>query len=202
LRDAPPEDEGERLALLTTINDSTDWANRLIQDLLDVASIEAGRLSIVREPERPRSLVLAALQMFEVEAAERSIELEANVAASLPAVSADEGRIVQLLGNVMRNALKFSPDGSTITVGAQAGDSEVVFSVTDRGPGIPPENRARVFERYWRSADGARHRGAGLGLSIARGIAEAHGGRMWLESEIGGGTTFYFSLPSVGSSRT
>lgn len=196
LRDAPPEDAQERAALLRTIDDSTEWMNRLIQDLLDVASIEAGRLSLATQPERPRSLVTAALQMFEVEAAERSIELRADVAADLPTVLADEGRIVQLLGNLLRNALKFSPDGSMVTVAASRRDVDVVFSVRDEGPGIPPEAQARVFERYWRGTDGTRHRGAGLGLSIARGIAEAHGGRVWVESPPGQGATFFFSLPA------
>jgi signal transduction histidine kinase len=195
LRDAPPEDEQERLALLGTIGDSTEWMNRLIQDLLDVAAIEAGRLSLARQSERPRSMITAALQMFEVEAAERSVELRADAPADLPTVLVDEGRVVQLLGNLLRNALKFSPDGSSITVAAVARDREVVFSVRDQGPGIAPEDEARVFERYWRTAAGARHRGAGLGLSIARGIVEAHGGRMWLESALGDGSTFYFSLP-------
>ena len=195
LRDAPPEDGRERAALLSTIDDSTEWMNRLIQDLLDVASIEAGRLSLATQPERPRSLVTAALQMFEVEAAERSIELRADVPGDVPTVLADEGRVVQLLGNLVRNALKFSPDGSSINVGAALRDGEVVFSVRDHGPGIAPESLPRVFERYWRAAAGARHRGAGLGLSIARGIAEAHGGRIWVESTLGQGATFYFSLP-------
>lgn len=195
LRDAPPANESERLALLATIGDSAEWMNRLIQDLLDVASIEAGGLSLVREPERPRSLVLAALQMFEVEAADRSIELRADVAHGLPKVLADEGRVVQLLGNLVRNALKFTPDSGTITVGAESRDGEIVFSIRDQGPGIPPENQTRIFEHYWRATEGSRHRGAGLGLSISRGIAEAHGGRLWVESTIGHGATFFFSLP-------
>jgi PAS domain S-box-containing protein len=195
LRDAAPENADERLALLETISDSAELTNRLIQDLLDVANIEAGRLSLQRQPERAHALVGAALQMFEVEAAARSIELEERASRDLPPVRADEARIVQVLGNLLRNALKFSPDGSTITAAAELRDGEVVFSVRDQGPGIAPDEQRRVFERYWRSPSSGRRGGSGLGLSIAKGIVEAHGGRIWLESKLGEGSTFYFTLP-------
>lgn len=184
-----------RESLLTTITQSTDWMNRLIQDLLDVASIEAGRLSLERDRESVPALLGDALRMFEVEAAQRHIELAADTPADLPAVNVDATRLVQVLGNLLRNALKFTPDGGRITVRASSTGRDVLFAVSDTGPGIPATDQPYVFDRYWHARRGANKRGTGLGLSIARGIVHAHGGRMWLDSELGRGTTFYFAIP-------
>ena len=186
----------ERESLLTTIVESTEWMNRLIQDLLDVASIEAGRLSLERARESPLSLVSRAVRMFEVEATQRRVALVEQLPAELPTLSMDASRIVQVLGNLLRNALKFTPDGGRITVGAVMQAGAVVFFVRDTGPGIPLADQPRVFDRYWHSRRTANKRGTGLGLSIAKGIVEAHGGRIWLESMPGQGATFYFSIPA------
>jgi signal transduction histidine kinase len=110
-------------------------------------------------------------------------------------VNADPARVVQVLGNLLRNAIKFTPDGGSITVSATRQDNMVVLSVRDTGRGIAPEVQEKVFDRYWQARDGARTHGSGLGLSIAKGIVEAHGGRIWLESSPGQGSTFSFSLP-------
>jgi PAS domain S-box-containing protein len=186
----------ERENLLTTIVQSTEWMNRLIQDLLDVASIEAGRLSLERRREGATSIVGKALRMFEVEASGRHIELSSQAPADLPALNVDASRIVQVLGNLLRNALKFTPDGGRIAVRAEPRSGNVVFAVSDTGPGIPAADQPRVFDRYWHSRRTANKRGTGLGLSIAKGIIEAHGGRMWLESIPGKGSTFFFSIPA------
>ena len=196
LRDNWVGDAQERENLLTTIVQSTEWMNRLIQDLLDVASIEAGRLSLERGRETPQSIVGSALRMFEVEATGRHIELASPATDDLPSVNVDATRIVQVLGNLLRNALKFTPDGGRISVGAAMRGGSVVFSVADTGPGIPIADQPKVFDRYWHSRRTANKRGTGLGLSIAKGIVEAHGGRMWLESEPGQGSTFFFSIPA------
>jgi signal transduction histidine kinase len=189
-------DAKERENLLTTIVQSTEWMNRLIQDLLDVASIEAGRLSLERGREAPSSIVAKALRMFEVEADSRRIELASDAPAELPTLFVDGSRIVQVLGNLLRNALKFTPDGGRIAVRAVPSAANVIFSVADSGLGIPLADQARVFDRYWHSRRTANKRGTGLGLSIAQGIVEAHGGRIWLESTPGHGATFFFSVPA------
>jgi len=200
LRDSWPGDAGERENLLTTIVQSTDWMNRLIQDLLDVASIEAGRLSLERHRESASSIVDKALRMFEVEASGRRIQLTSELSPELPILNVDASRIVQVLGNLLRNALKFTPDGGRITVRAALRGGSVVFAVADNGPGIPVADQPRVFDRYWHSRRSANKRGTGLGLSIAKGIIEAHGGRMWLESTPGHGSTFFFSIPAESAS--
>jgi len=191
----------ERESLLTTIVQSTEWMNRLIQDLVDVASIEAGRLSLERARETPALLVSGAVRMFEVEASGRQVQLESRASPDLPPLSVDPSRIVQVLGNLLRNALKFTPDGGRIVVAAELRGAMVVFSVTDTGPGIPIADQSLVFDRYWHARRTANKRGTGLGLSIAKGIVEAHGGRLWLESTPGKGSTFLFSIPAeaVGS---
>lgn len=198
LRDQPPSDEAARQEMLSTIEESTAWVNRLIEDLLDVANIERGRLSLHVQPHDPAQLALKAQHMFDVEAREHGIALESKVAPSLPHVSADGARIVQVLGNLVRNAIKFTPSGGTVSIGVEPRDASVVFSVSDTGSGITPERQRRVFERYWQASEGARVRGTGLGLSIAKGIVEAHGGHIAVESEVGRGSVFSFTVPVAG----
>jgi PAS domain S-box-containing protein len=191
----PPADENKRRELLATIRESTDSVNHMIDDLLDVANIERGRLSLDLHDEEPAQLVLRAMHMFDVEAKEHGIDLDVRLATNLPLVRADGSRIVQVLGNLVRNAIKFTPSGGRIGIEAAGQDGAVTFSVNDTGRGIGEENQRRIFDRYWQASAGARARGSGLGLSIAQGIVEAHGGRIWVESALGKGSTFSFTIP-------
>lgn len=198
LDENPPDSEAERRGLLSAIRESTVLVNHLIEDLLDVANIERGRLSLELEAAEPAQLALQAVHMFEVEARQHGIALEAKLATNLPLIQADGARIVQVFGNLIRNAIKFTPDGGRITISANAVPEDgVVFSVSDTGRGITPDNQRHIFDRYWQSADGARVRGTGLGLSIARGIVEAHGGRISVSSSPGQGSAFSFTIPSA-----
>lgn len=192
--------------LLMTIEESTQWMNRLIQDLLDAANIERGQLALERKPERPSAIVEQAMHMFGVEAAEQRMALTSRLSPDLPSVAADGGRVVQVLGNLLRNAMKFTPDHGSITVAATLGNGAVIFSVADTGAGIPAHLQPRVFDRYWQHGGGSGNkRGSGLGLAIAKGIVEAHGGRIWFESTAGEGSTFSFTIPiaaDVGASTS
>jgi len=199
LADNPPSDPAARNELLVTIRESTEWVNRLIEDLLDVANIERGRLSLDTRPHEPSQLALQALHMFEVEAIGHDIQLDAKIATNLPLLSADGARIVQAMGNLLRNAIKFTPNGGRITIDVDARAGRVEFSVSDSGPGIPLENQPRLFDRYWQSSNGARARGTGLGLSIAKGIVDAHGGDIWVRSTPGEGSTFTFAIPAASA---
>jgi PAS domain S-box-containing protein len=201
LEENPPDSADARSELLGTIRESAEWANRLIQDLLDVASIERGQLSLQIRDQEPAQIVLQALHMFEVEAQHHGITLSATVPTNLPLVSADSARVIQVLSNLLRNAIKFTPEGGRINVSAEQRDGKVILSVRDSGLGIAHEHQARVFDRYWQSADGSRARGTGLGLSIAKGIVEAHGGKIWVDSIPGEGSTFAFSLPYATEHR-
>jgi signal transduction histidine kinase len=126
-------------------------------------------------------------------AQERAIGFSVDVAAGLPSVDVDRERAVQVLSNLLANALKVTTKGGRVAIGAVGDADEVVFFVRDSGPGIDAAELPRLFERYWRSTK-STYKGAGLGLSIARGIVEAHSGRIWAESQVGVGSTFFFTL--------
>ena len=171
--------------------------NRLIGDLLDVVRMEAGHLSLnVGATEVPRVLE-ETMESFQQRAAQQSISLVLSPEPPNVTVQADAERVLQLIDNLVGNALKFTPSGGQVSIGAFVDDKELRVSVTDTGPGIPEEQRARLFDRFWQ-ARGADRRGLGLGLPIAKGIAEAHGGRLWVESTVGSGTTFNFAMPLGG----
>lgn len=171
-------------------------ARRLIEDLLDIVVIDEGKLSIRRSAVEPAALVHEAIEVLQPQAEDKQRLLEASVAPGLPPISGDHDRILQVLSNLIGNALKFTPAGGRVSVRAAKHDDTVVFSVMDTGPGIPEAQRQHLFNRFWQ-ADSADRRGRGLGLAIAKGIVEAHGGRLWFESEVGRGTTFSFAVPIV-----
>jgi PAS domain S-box-containing protein len=168
--------------------------SRLIQDLLDVARLEAGRLALNVSPQTPASILREAVDSASPEAAGHRLHMEAPEVA--PPVLADRDRLLQVFSNLLGNALKFTPAGGEIRVGARVEGEQVLFYVGDTGPGIPPESLAHIFDRFWQ-ANRTDRRGAGLGLSIAKGIVEAHGGRLQVESEPGRGSTFSFTVPRV-----
>jgi PAS domain S-box-containing protein len=173
---------------------ATDRMNRLIQDLLDVSRIEAGQLSIDRRPVSAADLVTDVVESERKLVNAAALELRLVLEHELPTISADRHRLAQVFENVIGNAIKFTPRGGSITVGARPLGDHVVFWVADTGAGIPPDGLGHVFDRFWQAKKGARH-GAGLGLPISRGIVEAHGGRIWVESTLGCGSTFYFTIP-------
>jgi signal transduction histidine kinase len=182
---------------MQAIGNSADWMSRLIQDLLDVSTIEVGKLSVERRAEQVGPIVRQALAIVGPQAQQRGVQLAAALPDDVPAVHGDAARLVQVLTNLLGNSLKYTERGGSVTVAAAAEGDEVVITVRDTGCGIPPEQLPRVFERYYTRKRGASKSGSGLGLSIARGIMEAHGGRIWVESAVGEGTTFFVALPSV-----
>jgi signal transduction histidine kinase len=175
-----------------------DRMGRLIKDLLDIASIEAGHLAIERGPQPITALVAEAIETLEAKAADKQVRLAADLPAGDPAcVLCDRERILEVLSNLLDNAVKFSPNGAEVRVGAQRAGVEVRFFVSDEGAGIQPEHVRHLFHRFWQAEKTARQ-GTGLGLSIAKGIVEAHGGRIWVETSAGRGSTFLFTLPLAG----
>lgn len=169
---------------------------RMIEDLVDYAGIQAGRLEIERGTHAPERIVAQASELFGPLAHERGLRFETTSATDLPAIDCDCERVVQIFANLVTNALKVTPRGGAISIGVTPMDDELVFFVRDTGPGIEPDEMPGLFERYWRSRH-PTYKGTGLGLSIARGIVDAHGGRIWAESQIGAGSTFYFSLQTA-----
>jgi len=193
----PPDKQERARRQVEAIQRAGNRMNRLIRDLLDFASIQAGRLSVSLRPQDVAAMVTEVLDVMEPLASPKGQHLVADVAPGL-AIRCDHDRVIQLFSNLVGNAIKFTPDGGTITVRAVSESDGVRFSVSDTGPGIPREELAHVFDRYYQAQRKNRD-GIGLGLSIARGIVEAHGGRIWAESEEGKGSTFSFTLapPSI-----
>lgn len=179
---------------LEIIDVSAKRMQRLIEDLLDVTRLEGGkRLPIERAPIDVESLFSETYELFKSQAATSSITLQNHV-DDVPPVFADRHRILQVLSNLIGNAMKFTPAGGMIMYRAESRSSDVLITVTDNGPGIPKGNLGDIFNPYWQAKRTARL-GAGLGLPIAKGIVESHGGKIWVESEQGEGTKFFFTLP-------
>ncbi|HEX8692545.1 MAG TPA: GAF domain-containing sensor histidine kinase [Longimicrobium sp.] len=181
---------------LEQVVDSVEQTNRLITDLLDVARMEEnGGIPLDRAPVDARSLVASAVRLLAPIAAARGVSLEAEPGAPLP-VLADSDRVVQVLSNLIGNAVKFTEPGGSVRVLAEPRGAEQWFAVADTGAGIDEEHLAHIFDRFWQVGRSDR-RGVGLGLPIARGIVEGHGGRIWVESRRGEGTTVHFTLPAA-----
>lgn len=179
-----------------TIHRGVDRMEHLIADLLDVASIQAGRLSIEPQATPVAKLLDEAMTSHEAAAAQRRITLRREGPAPQVEVRVDPDRVLQVLANVIGNAIKFCREGETVTVGAELQGREVVFCVRDSGPGIPADELEHIFQPYWSAARYER-RGTGLGLYISRGIIDAHGGRIWVSSKVGTGSTFFFTVPAA-----
>jgi PAS domain S-box-containing protein len=170
--------------------------NRLIQDLLDVAVMESGQLTIERARLSAREVIVGAVDTQRPLASSSSLELRVELDRDVPDIWGDRDRLLQVFENLIGNAIKFTKAGGCITVSATSRDHEVIFRVADTGSGIAPENLPRVFDRFWQATSTDRQ-GAWLGLPITKGIVEAHGGRIWVESTPSRGTTFSFTIPEA-----
>ena len=185
----------QRARQLEIISRSAQRMNRLIQDLLDAARIDGGRLGVSLRCENTAVVASETYEAFRAIAAKKNITMECEVAEDLPESNIDRDRIVQVLANLLNNAVKFTPPHGRITLRASRTESGGCrFDVTDTGPGIDADQLPHVFNRFWQAKRTA-HMGSGLGLTIAKGIVDAHHGRIWVESRVGEGTTFSFELP-------
>lgn len=191
-------DETTQRDFLRIIEEEADRLTEIIDNLLDMSQIEAGALRVEKEPMQLRTLIRDVVDAVRMRTEAHWFVVD--LPAELPRVLADARRIRQVLRNLLENAVKYS-QGGQITVACEVEDAQVVVSVSDQGEGIPPEYLDKIFERFFQ-VDGAVTRrvgGSGLGLSIVRGIVEAHGGRIWAESAVGQGSTFRFTLPIAPS---
>jgi PAS domain S-box-containing protein len=176
------------------IQSSVKTMDRLICDLLDVSRMEAGSFSIQCSHVDIGALLEEILKVCESQARAKKISVTADIPTGLPPVNGDRDRLEQVLSNLFGNAFKFTPEGGRVMVRASKVDASVQIAVEDSGPGIPAADLPRIFDRYWRG-DRASRDGAGLGLAICKGIIDAHGGNICVESVLGRGTTFWFTVP-------
>ena len=193
-RPAPDPERRDQKAKELIIR-SAKRMNRLIQDLLDVATMEAGQFKVESSRLSASDLVGEAVEAHEMPAAASSVELRVDVPDDVPAIWGDRNRLLQVFENLISNAIKFTAAGGSITVAASPRNSDVLFSVADTGAGIDQEHLAHIFDPFWQAATRERRLGAGLGLPITRGVVEAHGGELWVESHVGQGSTFFFTIP-------
>jgi signal transduction histidine kinase len=198
LREDLPADGGSETSVkaLAMIQRSVGRMERLIGDLLDMASIEAGQLAISKLDLAFNALVEEAIESSRSEASRKSLRLEVQLPSQEILLSCDRGRILQVLSNLIDNAFKFTPKGGSLLLSAERHETEIRVAVSDTGTGIAQEALPHVFDRYWRAKETAS-RGSGLGLYISKGIIESHGGALWVESELGKGSTFFFTLPCI-----
>ena len=200
LRSGGVEDVEHRMEFLDAIEKDADRMTRLVEDLLDLSAIESGRRAPRLEPVHLRDAVQEAAAAVMPLAKRKEVKVESLIPGDCPPVRADKDQLGQVLLNLIDNAVKFNKDGGSVTISVSFGEGKSTVTVEDTGRGIPSEDLPRVFERFYR-VDKARSRelgGTGLGLAIVKHIVEAHGGEVGVESRLGVGSTFRFSLPAVG----
>src|SRR5687768_12802827 len=186
----PASPSQRQVAMVTR---AVDRMNRLIGDLLDVKRLENGKLSVELRRCLAAAVLGEAVDTLRIVAGASGLELVLDAPATLPAVTVDPNRIQQVLANLIGNAIKFTPKGGRITVRGVVDKECVRVTVADTGNGIPPEQLPNVFSQFWQGSK-TDNRGIGLGLPIAKGIVEGHGGRIWVQSTVGVGTSFHFTL--------
>jgi signal transduction histidine kinase len=184
---------GDRRESAEGIISAANRMNRLIRDLLDATRSEAGKLTLDRILISAGAVVREAVDAQHALTDKASLELRADVPADLPQIFGDRDRLLQIFENLIGNAAKFTKQGGRITVGATPREHEVLFWVSDTGEGMSADDLVHVFDRFWQGR--GKHEGAGLGTVIVKALVEAHGGRVWVESTRGRGSTFYFTIP-------
>lgn len=186
-------DAGPRF--LERIHTEVDALTQMTQELLDLSRIESGQVQLNFESISPRKLIHSSADRMKAQVERANLTLDVRVDDGLSNIHADKNRLEQVLVNLIHNAVKFTKPGGRITLGAEAVQGGVRCAVRDTGVGIPSESLTRIFERFYRVDSSRTGSGTGLGLSISRHIVEAHGGKIWAESEEGRGSVFYFEIP-------
>jgi two-component system phosphate regulon sensor histidine kinase PhoR len=189
------EDPPAAHRFLGQMETEVDSLSLMVNELLELSRIESGRVPLNLVPTRPIDIIQPAEERLRLQAERKGLVLGLECPETLPAVLADSTRVQQVLVNLLHNAIKFTPTGGQVTVGAVSHDGSVQFMVSDTGIGIAAEDLPRIFERFYKVDRSRATSGTGLGLAIARHLVEAHGGHIWAESEPGKGSTFYFTIP-------
>jgi signal transduction histidine kinase len=194
---APPGEEGDKIRRrIPLMLRAAEQMERLILDLLDTSVIQSRGLSVDRATCDLVEIVREACEILTPRAAQGRVKVEIEMGERPVPIVGERARVGQVVSNLVSNAIKFTPEGGHVTIAATPKGDEVLVSVRDTGPGIPAEHLGKIFDRFWR-APRASAAGTGLGLYISKAIVEGHGGRIWVESKVGAGSTFFFTLPMV-----
>jgi len=197
------DDPQNRVRFLEIILEHSKRLARLTDDLLMLSKMDADRLNLEISRLSVSQFVESCVETTQRPAAEKDLRVSVNLAQCLPDIAADRRRLAEILQNLLDNAIQYTPPGGQIMVSASADSDEVTFTVSDTGIGIPQADQPRIFERFYR-VDVARSRevgGTGLGLAIAKHLVEVHGGRIWVDSEVGQGSQFHFTVPIFDPER-
>ncbi len=197
LQSGAMEDPPAARRFLEQMETEVDSLSLTVSELLELSRIESGRVPLNLVPTRPIDIIQPAEERLRLQADRNGLDLGVECHEDLPAVLADGSRVQQVLVNLLHNAIKFTPTGGQVTVSATRQDGAVLFAVRDTGIGIDTEDLPRIFERFYKVDRSRATSGTGLGLAIARHLVEAHGGRIWAESELGKGSTFFFTIPQA-----
>jgi signal transduction histidine kinase len=181
--------------IASSVRSSTKAMQRLISDLLDFGRVQSGNFKVDLKSIQTETIIDEVLVSMSERFKENGIQLIVDISKSASTLYGDRGRMIQVLWNLLGNAVKFTPRGGRVWLNCHTVGNQVEFSVADTGPGLHPADIEKVFDRYWQARESAGHGGSGLGLSIAKGIVEAHGGKIWVESELGKGCRFCFTIP-------
>jgi two-component system phosphate regulon sensor histidine kinase PhoR len=195
------DDKGAARDFLARIDSEVDRLTQLVAELTELSRIETGKAELKKEPVKINQLVDEVIAQLNPQAERQKIAISRDFTADLPSIPADRDRVRQVIANLVHNAIKFTPAGGQITITSRALEDSVVVDIADTGIGIPKEDLARVFERFYKGDKARTGEGTGMGLAIAKHVVEAHGGSIWVRSEEGKGSTFSFSLPFQAGSK-
>jgi two-component system, OmpR family, phosphate regulon sensor histidine kinase PhoR len=197
LQDSAIDDPPTARRFLAHMEAEVDSLNLMVNELLELSRIESGRVPLSRKPVSPEEIIHPAVERLKLQAERNGLSLKVEFHEALPPILADFSRVQGVLVNLVHNAIKFTPSGGEILVQARPQPDSVCFSVKDTGIGIPENEHWRIFERFYKVDRSRASGGTGLGLAIARHLVEAHGGKIWVESELGKGAVFYFTIPKA-----
>jgi two-component system phosphate regulon sensor histidine kinase PhoR len=195
LQDGALEDPPAAHRFLGQMEAEVDSLSLIVSELLELSRIESGRVPLVLKPTRPLDIISPAIERLTLQADRAHLSLSIQCPEDLPLILADAVRVQQVVVNLLHNAIKFTPEGGQLIVGAEQDNRSVRFSVSDTGVGIASTDLPRIFERFYKVDRSRASSGTGLGLAISRHLVEAHGGKIWAESELGKGSTFFFTIP-------
>lgn len=199
LLDGALDDPSVSRRFLTQIDTEVDSLTLMVQELLELSRIESGKVPIHLKQQSAEELITPAVNRLRLQAERNGLTIRVDIEPGIPPVSADPVRLQQVIVNLVHNAIKFTPSGGEVAVSAKQIDDSVVFAIRDTGTGIAQHDIPRIFERFYKADRSRSGGGTGLGLAIAKHLVEAHSGKIWVESQEGKGSTFYFSLPGISS---